>query len=122
MLQCNMIYSLHVQLGLEDLLADLRYARKHDKLGRLALLAYCDVKGWARLANKPELADTALQMFSENPCVSKMEFLQSIDRLIATLELHEHAFQKNKARSDAAAQGESSLRTHHQTQTSMAST
>jgi hypothetical protein len=47
MLQCNMTTSLNIQLTLEDLLADLRFARRHDQLGRLALLAYCEVKGWA---------------------------------------------------------------------------
>jgi hypothetical protein len=92
MLQCNMTNSLTSQLVLEDLLADLYHARKHDQLGRLALLAYCEVKGWARRAGKPDVADTALQMFSENPCLSKDEFLQSIDSLIATLELHEREY------------------------------
>lgn len=83
-----------MQLGLEDLLADLHYARKHDQLGRLALLAFCEVKGWARRAAKLDVADTARRMFSENPCVSKEEFLQNIDNLIEALELHECEYER----------------------------
>jgi hypothetical protein len=45
MLQCNMNDSISIQLGLEDLLAELRFARRNEQLGRLALLAYCEVKG-----------------------------------------------------------------------------
>jgi hypothetical protein len=98
MLHCNMEHSQNIQLALEDLLADLHYARKHDQLGRLALLAYCDVKRWARLASKTEVADTALRMFSEIPCISKVDFLQGIDKLIAMLELHDQQYQRNNAR------------------------
>lgn len=98
MLQCNMTNNLDNQLVLEDLLADLHYARKHDDLGRLALLAYCEVKGWARRAGKPDVADQALQMFAENPCLSKDGFLAGIDCLIATLELHDNEYQRTQAR------------------------
>lgn len=97
MLQCSMHKSINIQLTLEDLLADLNYARKHDQLGRLALLAYCDLKGWARQAGKPELADMAMRMFSENPRLSKDGFLQSIDQLIAILQLHESEYQRSNA-------------------------
>ena len=98
MLQCNMNHSIDTQLALEDLLGDLHFARKHDQLGRLALLAYCEVKGWARRAGKPDVADKALQMFSENPRRSKAEFLEEIDKLIATLELHENEYRRTNAR------------------------
>jgi hypothetical protein len=98
MLQCNMTNTIDIQLGLEDLLADLHYARKHDELGRLALLAYCDVKGWARRAGKSDVADTALRMFSENPSISRDAFLAGIDSLIATLELHEREYQRTQSR------------------------
>jgi hypothetical protein len=97
MLQCSMTNSIDIQLRLEDLLADLHFARKHDELGRLAVLTYCEVKGWARRAGKSDLADSALRMFSENPCVSKDEFLLGIDKLIETLELHEHEYQRINA-------------------------
>jgi hypothetical protein len=98
MLHCNMTNALQTQLLLEDLLADLHFARKNDQLGRLALLAYCEVKGWARQAHKPDVADTALRMFLDNPCVSKDQFLQGIDALIATLELHAQAYRRQNAR------------------------
>jgi hypothetical protein len=118
MLQCNMLNTLDIQLVLEDLLADLQFARKHDDLGRLALLAYCEVKGWARRAGKPDVADQALQMFSENPCLSKVEFLEGIDRLIAVLELHEGEYQRINARnalnaSAIYASAESTRQHHH---------
>jgi hypothetical protein len=92
MLRRTMITSLGIQLGLEDLLADLRYARKNGELGRLALLAYCDVRGWARQAGQPEIADSATRMFTENPCVSKNEFLVKVDTLIAVLEKQQRTF------------------------------
>jgi hypothetical protein len=94
MLQCNMTTSLGIQLGLEDLLADLHHARRNGELGRLALLAYCEVRGWARQAGKPDIADSATRMFTENPCVNRNEFLAKVDHLIMTLELHQQAFPK----------------------------
>jgi len=113
MLQCNMTNYINTQLALEDLLADLHHARKHDQLGRLALLAYCEVKGWARRAGKPDVADTALRMFSENPSLSKAEFLQSIDSLIATLELHEEEYQRRNSRFASAAPAAGLTASHH---------
>ena len=87
-----MTSDLHNQLALEDLLADLRFARKHGELGRLALLAYCEVKTWARRTGESEVAEMALRMFSENPHLRKEDFLQGIDNLIAKLELHESCY------------------------------
>ncbi|MCF8167267.1 MAG: hypothetical protein K9J77_01460 [Rhodoferax sp.] len=75
-----------IQLGLEDLLADLQHARRENQLGRLALLTYCEVRNWARRAGKHDIADGATRMFTENPCVSKEEFLAKVDTVIATLE------------------------------------
>lgn len=94
MLHCTMVAPIDIQLALEDLLAELHFARRNDQLGRLALLAYCDTKAWARRAGKPDLADTALKMFSETPSVSKEAFLQGIDDLIAMLELHEREYRR----------------------------
>jgi hypothetical protein len=95
MLHCNMTPSLDTQLELEDLLADLHFARRADKLGRLALLAYCDCKAWARRAGKPDIADDALKIFTENPCLSKAEFLDRVDSLITTLERQQRNCQSN---------------------------
>jgi hypothetical protein len=91
MLHCNMNTSPSIQLVLEDLLADLHHARRNTDLGRLALLAYCEVRNWARLAGKPDIAEWATRMFTENPCVSRDEFLEKIDTLIAALERHQLA-------------------------------
>jgi hypothetical protein len=89
MLHCNMNTSPSIQLVLEDLLADLHHARRNTDLGRLALLGYCEVRNWARLAGKPDIAEWATRMFTENPCVSRDEFLEKIDTLIAALEHHQ---------------------------------
>lgn len=90
MLRCTMNASLSIRLGLEDLLADLHHARKHSELGRLALLAYCDVRGWARQAGEAGIADQSAKMFTENPCVNKTDFLAKVDALILALEhLHD---------------------------------
>jgi hypothetical protein len=105
MLHCNMNTSLAIQFALDDLLADLLHSRRTHDLGRLALLAYCEVRGWARQAGKPDIAESAMKMFTENPCVSKEEFLANIDSLITTLERHQQAYQQASApysRSEAA--------------------
>lgn len=86
MLHCTMNTSLSIRLGLEDLLADLQHARKHAELGRLALLAYCEVRGWARQAGEVDIAQQSTQMFTAHPCVSKDEFLSKVDALIDALE------------------------------------
>ena len=113
MLHCNMTHSIDIQLGLEDLLGDLRFARKSDNLGRMALLAYCDAKGWARRAGKSDVADTALRMFAENPCQSKVEFLAGIDNLIATLELHDREYQRTTTRNSGSALAISTISDYH---------
>ena len=97
MLHCNMNTSHAIQFGLEDLLADLHHARRTHDLGRLALLAYCEVRGWARQAGKPDIAESAMTMFTESPSVSKEEFLAKIDRLITTLELQQQSYQQSRA-------------------------
>ena len=84
--------ALTTQLGLEDLLADLHCARRNEELGRLALLAYCEVRGWARQAGKHDIADSATKMFTEHPCICKEEFLARIDRVISTLECHQQGY------------------------------
>jgi hypothetical protein len=86
MLHCNMTTSLSIQLGLEDLLADLHHARRHQELGRLALLAYCEVRSWARQAGEPGISEHSTHIFTQDPCVSKEDFLSKVDHLIAALE------------------------------------
>jgi len=87
---------LNIQLALEDLLADLRFARKNEQLGRLALLAYCDVKRWARQAGKSDVADIVLRMFADKPCPTKEDFLRGIDQLLGSLQTHENEFENSR--------------------------
>ena len=87
MLRCNMNASPPpLQLGLEDLLGDLRHARKRGDLGRLALLAYCEVRRWARLAGEQDLAEHSAGLITQAPLTSRDEFLSHVDGLILELE------------------------------------
>ena len=86
MLHCNMTTALSLQLGLEDLLADLRHARRRDDLGRLALVAYCEVRRWARDAGDLVLAEHASELITGSPHASREAFLVRIDDLIQELE------------------------------------
>ncbi len=86
MLHCTMNTSISLQLGLDDLLADLVFARKQNELGRLALLAYCEVRCWARQAGEPAIAERSTAMFTDQPCTSKDAFLMRVDGLISDLE------------------------------------
>ena len=86
MLHCNMISTSSLQLGLDDLLADLRHARRGNDLGRLALLAYCEVRRWARSAGEPALAQHAAEMVTASPHRSREDFLVHVDSLIHELE------------------------------------
>ncbi|MCU0928286.1 MAG: hypothetical protein MUE62_03595 [Burkholderiaceae bacterium] len=85
MLHRNMDMPAKLRLDLDDLLADLQHARRQGDLGRLALVAFCDVRRWARHAGEPEIADLAAAMFSVEPHPSRAAFLESIDRLIDAL-------------------------------------
>ena len=79
--------SLELQLRLDDLLAELQYARRNDELGRLALLIYCEVRCWARQTNEVALAALSAAMFTEQPHGSREVFLAQVDGLIAKLEI-----------------------------------
>ena len=82
--------SRQLQLGLDDLLGDLRYARRSVDLGRLALLSYCEVRRWARLAGDEDLAAQAAAMITRAPHASREEFLAQVDDLIAELAKARH--------------------------------
>ena len=87
MLHCNMNTSpLPRQPELEDLLGDLRHARRSGDLGRLALLAYCEVRRWARLAGENRLAEHSSDLVIHSPHASREEFLTQVDELIDELE------------------------------------
>ena len=86
MLRRIMIASTSIRIGLEDLLADLQHARRNQELGRLALLAYCEVRTWARQAGEPALAEYSTHIFTQQPSVSKEAFLAQLDHLVSMLE------------------------------------
>lgn len=88
MLHCNMNSILHptLQLQLEDVLGNLQHARRTDDLGRLALLAYCDVRRWARNAHQEALAERACELVTRMPHPSRAEFLSMVDEVIRELE------------------------------------
>jgi hypothetical protein len=87
MLRCNMaVIPLTRRLDLEDVLGDLQHARRTGDIGRLALLAYCEVRRWARQAGEQSLADHSLELITENPHGTRAEFLGKVDELIAELE------------------------------------
>lgn len=86
MLHCNMDASPSLQLCLDDLLADLRYARRRGDLGRLALIAYCDVRRWARQAGEVDVAEHSTAMFTDVPHASREAFLEQVDSLVLEME------------------------------------
>jgi len=87
MLHCNMSTAIaRSLLSLEDVLGDLQHARRGSDLGRLALLAYCEVRRWARQAGEVELAEHSLALVTENPHSTRAEFLHRVDDLIEELE------------------------------------
>jgi len=87
MLHRNMTQlSQNLRLGLEDLLGELQHARKTDDLGRLAAISYCNVRRWARLAGKEDLAERASEIVTECPHASRASFLLDVDRLIGEME------------------------------------
>lgn len=86
MLRRSMSDDLRVYVGLDDVLGDLRHARRQGDLGRLALLAYCEVRRWARQAGEPDLAASSLALITDSPPPSRLEFLRRVDGLIAKLE------------------------------------
>ncbi|MDH4290809.1 MAG: hypothetical protein OEV65_18915, partial [Aquincola sp.] len=55
-------------------------------LGRLALLAYCEIRRWARMAGEQELAQHASELITHSPYANRAEFMEQIDRLIVELE------------------------------------
>lgn len=76
-----------LQVGLDDLLSELQDARHYGELGRLALLAYCDVRSWARQAGEIGVAHHSTAIFTDHKHASKEVFLQQVDELIVELQL-----------------------------------
>lgn len=88
MLHCTMgTFTAPLQVGLEDLLGDMQHARRTGDMGRLALLAYCEVRRWARQAGESELADRSTELITRHPHASRDQFMAQIDDLIHDLEM-----------------------------------
>jgi len=102
MLHCNMNPQMTLQLSLDDLLAELQHARRRGDLGRLALIAYCDVRRWARRAGERSLADRSAAMFTEQPHASREAFLEQVDSLVFELEQARSRFVDAVPKIDAA--------------------
>lgn len=86
MLHCNMEPEMDSQWGLGDLITDLQLARQRSDLGRLAFVAYCDARRWAREAGQPDLADMAARLVTESPHQTREDFLNQVDQLIEALQ------------------------------------
>lgn len=87
LLQRNMPDNVEsLQLGLEDLLGEMYFARRSGDLGRLALLAYCEVRRWARVAGEQVLADQSSGLIHNSPHADRDEFMARVDALIVELE------------------------------------
>jgi len=79
-----------IQRCLEDLLDELQNARRADDLGRLALLSYCEIRRWARVAGEEALAQQATLLITNSPMASRQAFLDEVDAMIAELhKVHE---------------------------------
>lgn len=75
-----------LRIGLDDLLADLWYARRTGDLGRLALVTYYEVRRWAKLVGDPELVEHSSVLLMGQPHTDRDSFLKDADRLISELE------------------------------------
>jgi hypothetical protein len=78
--------SITVKLGLDDVLGELEHARRTGNIGRLALLAYCEVRRWARIAGEQALAEHSSELVVNSPHSTRDEFLSGVDSLIEELQ------------------------------------
>lgn len=77
----------NARLALDDVLGDLHHARRSGNVGRLALVAYCEVRRWARQAGEQALAEHSTELVMQSPHESREQFLRRVDALINELEL-----------------------------------
>ena len=78
--------SPNLRTGLEDLTGEMVYARRTADLGRLALLCYCEIRHWARLAGEERLAHLSCTLVNERPARNREEFMDRVDDVISELE------------------------------------
>jgi hypothetical protein len=74
-----------LMLGLDDLVADVTHARRHENLGRLALLCYCELRPWARHAREDRLAELTWALSTRATPDSRALFLRRVDVVIQEL-------------------------------------
>jgi hypothetical protein len=87
MLHCNMTTTTNsLQLALEDIVGDLTHARRTGDLGRVALLAYCGLRRWARVTRRRQLAERADALIVNAPFADRAGFLKQVDALIGEAE------------------------------------
>ncbi|MDM0108879.1 hypothetical protein QTH97_28325 [Variovorax sp. J22R24] len=72
--------------GLEDLVGDVMHARRTNDLGRLALLCYCEIRRWARIAGEPRLAELCSCLVALQPACDRDGFLRRVDGVVAELD------------------------------------
>lgn len=75
-----------VGLALEDVLGDIRHARRNGDLGRVAVITFCDLRRWAWWAGEHALAQRSSEVFLQVPFADKASFLREVDDLIARAE------------------------------------
>jgi hypothetical protein len=81
-----MVTATQLRTGLEDVLAELHHARRSGDLGRLAVLSYCDLKRWARIAGHESLARRSWELIFNCPHATHDDFLSAADTLIQDAE------------------------------------
>lgn len=86
MLHCNMNVPPTACLRLDDLLGELRHARRGSDLGRLAMVSYCEVRRWAREVGEHDIAQHSSALVVNSPHDTRERFLSQIDYLITELE------------------------------------
>lgn len=75
-----------LRVGLDDLARDVAVARMQEQVGRLALLCFCEIRPWARLAGNERLGAQAAAMIGLPIPISRRTFLNGVDALIVELE------------------------------------
>ena len=78
--------TVSLRTSLEDLTGEVVYARRHGDLGRLALLCYCEIRRWARLAGEERLARLSCAFITAHLAKDRHEFLGRVDDVISELE------------------------------------
>ena len=81
-----MVTATQLRAGLEDVLAELHHARRSGDFGRLAVLSYCDLKRWARVAGNESLAQRSWELIFKCPHATRDDFLTEADTLIQDAE------------------------------------